>query len=101
MTRELCRVHWLLWCLPPQFKGAYRMEYNYKFHKYLFYRMNGRKHRIYDVFTVIRTSKRCFRIMYVNAEIKEFLYFSCTTSEEAGQRMNEIFEMYRDIEEEI
>lgn len=33
------RVHWLLWCLSPEFKGAYRLYYNYTYHRYLFYRI--------------------------------------------------------------
>lgn len=33
------RVHWLLWCLPPDFKRAYKLYFNYAYHRYCFYRI--------------------------------------------------------------
>ena len=38
------RVHWLLWCLPPDFKRAYKLYFNYAYHRYCFYRPE--KHEI-------------------------------------------------------
>ena len=82
------RVHWLLWNLSPQFKGKYILSYDYLFHRYFFYRRKG--YKIYDTFTVIRTSKRCFRVTYCNLETKQFEYFSCRTSAETAKKMENI-----------
>ena len=83
------RVHWLLWCLPGYFKNSYQLYYDYTYHKYLFYRMNGRQ--LYDLFTVIRTSKRCFRVMYCNPSNNVMEYFSCRTSNQCAIYMCDIF----------
>lgn len=34
------RVHWLLWCLGQDFKGAYKLYYNYAYHNYCSYRLD-------------------------------------------------------------
>lgn len=85
------RVHWLIWNLPPEFKNSYRLFYNYASHNYMFYRNKG--FSIYDIFIVVRTSKRCFRVSYVNTETSEFQTFSCTKSKHAAHRMWYIFKI--------
>lgn len=87
----ICRVHWLLHNLSRDFKGAYRLCYNYASHNYMFYRMSGRK--LYDIFIVQRTSKRCFRVMYCNTETEEFQYFSCWKSSHTAKRMWYIYKL--------
>ena len=87
--KSICRVHWVLWSLPSEFKGKYNLVYDYLHHKYCFYRLNGKK--LYDLFIVIRTSKRVFRVSYVNAEEKTMAYFSCRTSTEVGEKLYKIY----------
>lgn len=82
------RVHWLLWCLNdyPDFKRSYIIDLDYLRHNYIFYRLRGRK-RLYDCFIVVRTSKRCFRVMYYNSRTLDIQYFSCYRSENVVRRM--------------
>lgn len=93
--KSICRVHWVLWCLSPQFKGRYILYYDYARHNYLFYRMEG--HRLYDLFSVVRTSKRCFRVMYCNTKQGVHEYFSCKTSEECAKYMEDIAGYYDNL----
>lgn len=79
------RVHWLLWCLPPDFKRAYKLYFNYAYHRYCFYRLE--KHEIIDVFIVNRTSAHCWRVMYVNTKTGDFQYFSNKYSRHIALRM--------------
>lgn len=68
------RVHWVLWELPTEFKGAFQLRYDYAYHRYIFYRMNGRK--LYDIFIINRSKKaRYFRAVYVNVERNEVEFF--------------------------
>ena len=90
------RVHWLLWNLSGNFKNKYQLYYDYAYHKYLFYRLEGR--RIYDMFSVVRTSKRCFRVMYCNCKIGVHEYFSCKTSKKCAEFMEDIHNYYENIE---
>lgn len=85
----LLRCHWLMLSLVPEFARAYQCEYNYAYHNYLFYRMFGRK--IYDLFVVVRTSRRCFRVMYYNSRNVTFQYFSCYRSESVCRRMYTLY----------
>lgn len=81
----LGRVHWLLWNLSSEFKGKYVLKFDYKFHNYLFYRFNSHTRKIGQVFQVIRTSKRCFRLMYYDNG--KFLYYSFNTSKKCAEKM--------------
>lgn len=84
----LCRVHWLLWNLSSDFKGKYVLRFDYSFHNYLFYRFNPHSWKIGQVFQVIRTSKKCFRLMYYNDGI--FRYYSFKTSKQCAEKMIEL-----------
>ena len=90
----ISRVHWLLWYLSPSFKGFYRIVFNYNTHSYLCYRNNkcdnGRS--LYDVFLVVRTSKRCFRMMYCDTTYPAFVYRSFRTSADCASFMEEIYQ---------
>lgn len=81
----LGRVHWLLWNLSSEFKGKYVLKFDYRFHNYLFYRFNPHTRKIGQVFQVIRTSKRCFRLMYYNNGY--FEYYSFNTSKKCAEKM--------------
>ena len=94
--KECGRVHWLLWNLSGEFKGKYQLYYDYAYHKYLFYRMNGRQ--LFDMFSVVRTSKRCFRVMYCNPSHGVHEYFSCRTSKDCAVYMQDISTYYDEIE---
>ena len=70
------RVHWLLWELGSSFKGAYKLYFDYAWHKYVFYRTE--KQTLVDVFIVMQTSRHCWRCMYSNTKTNDFDVFSCT-----------------------
>lgn len=73
------RVHWLLFCLPNEFKQAYQIEYDYARHNYTFYRMNGKE--LYDVFIVVQTSLHYWHVTYANLDTHQYEYFGdCKTS---------------------
>lgn len=92
-------VHWLLWSLPSEFKGAYLYKYRcekqegeyYARHNYTFYRMNGRK--LYDVFVVVQTSRHYWHLTYVNFERQEYEYFGDKKTERIARRMWYIYKI--------
>lgn len=88
----LGRVHWLLWNLSSDFKGRYVLKFDYRFHNYFFYRYNTHSFKIGISYHVIRTSKRCFRLMYYNNGVSR--YFSFKTSKACALMM-----MKLDLEE--
>lgn len=83
------RVHWILHALPTEFKGAYIYEYQYKYHRYVFYRLSGRK--LYDVFIVLRTSKHYFRAVYCNVERQEYEFFGHYSPERIAEKMYDLY----------
>lgn len=83
------RVHWLLHNLPIDFKRSYRLRYDYNQHSYFFYRNRG--YSIKDCFTVIRTSDKCFKVMYVNTLYNKFIYFTERSSERCANIMYNLF----------
>ena len=87
----ICRVHWLLWHLPVEFKANYRLIYDYSKHSYMFYRMIGLTRRFRDVFIVVRTSKHCFRVSYMNAITLDFQAFTLPKSIDVASRMWDIY----------
>lgn len=91
------RVHWLSDELAGEFGKAYRRTYNYRNHHYRFYRM--RKRTLIDEFLVVRTSKRCYRVIYFNQDFKFFLYFSSKNYIECANKMREIFSIFKRLEE--
>ena len=86
-------VHWLLWSLPSEFKGAYRYEFYaqriedecYVRHNYVFYRMQGR--RLYDVFVVVQTSEHYWHVTYSNLFYGDFEYFGDKKTSRLARRM--------------
>lgn len=88
------RVHWLIWNLPPEIKQAYDIIFDYSYHKYFLVRYMPGKRKPTDQFTVIRTSRRCWRCMYFNYELKRFEYFSEKTS---GALAEKILQVYREM----
>lgn len=88
----ICRVHWLLWELSYQFKGYYKLLYNYETHRYCFYRnyLDNNSKRLKEVFIVIRTSKRCYRMMYYNHFLSYFTYESFRSARTCARRMQEL-----------
>jgi len=92
------RVHWLLWSLPADFKGAYILHYDYAYHNYVFYRLNGRK--LYDCFIVFRSSKHYFMCTYFNSEKNTFCHFGYNKATILAESMYEIYQQNKDIERE-
>lgn len=83
------RVHWLLLHLPREFCRAYILRYDYLYHNYHFTRYAKRS--IVDEFIVIRTSRRCFRVMFFSWRYNYFEYFSEPTSRRCAEHMNRVF----------
>lgn len=86
------RVHWFLFHLNKDIFKHYILEYDYSQHSYLLYRKV--KTSLYDMFVVIRTSKHCWRLSYVCASEKRYVYLSCKTSRECAY---ELYRIYRDM----
>ena len=91
------RVHWLILNLPSEFKGKYLLAYQYRFHQYTFYRMNGR--RLHDCFIVKRTSKKYFRAVYVNVTHNKIEFFGHKKSEVIAEKMVKFYK--EDKEREV
>lgn len=86
------RVHWLLWHLPSDFKGAYQLYYNYSNHNYVFVRNAGKQ--VYDVFIVIHTSKHWFRVMWACPAKKKFEYMGYKNTRIIAEWM---YEKYKEV----
>ncbi len=89
----VARVHWLLWHLPAEFKANYRLIFDYAKHSYFFFRMIGNTKRIRDLFVVVRTSKHCFRVAYVNTITLDFQAFTLPKSSYVARRMWYIYKI--------
>ena len=85
----ISRVHWLLHSLPTEFKGAYRLAYDYAIHRYIFYRMDGRK--LYDIFICQRSSKHYFKCVYANLKYNEVEFFGAVRSERIAEKMYDLY----------
>lgn len=79
------RVHWLLWHLPTDFKGAYNLYYDYSVHNYIFVRYSGRL--LYDVFIVAQTSKHYWKCTYANVQKQKYEFFGDNTTRRIARRM--------------
>lgn len=90
-------VHWLVDELHGEFVKAYNLSLNRKHHNYFFTRY--RKRTLIDVFIVVRTSKRCYRVMYFNADFNHFQYFSSENYRECADKMKSIYHIFKSIEE--
>lgn len=83
------RLHWLLWELQIDFKQNYNKIWTDFSDNYCFYRLNGKKFK--DLFIVVRTSRRCYRVSYINFETLEMQAFTCSKALHAARRMWYIF----------
>lgn len=77
------RVHWLLWHLPIAFKCRYKLLYNYDTHNYKFIRYRLRTP--IEEFTIIRTSKHCYRVVYFEYKRVIFEYKSFYSSKDCSK----------------
>lgn len=89
-------VHWLISALAGDFTRAYKLSNNIKHHNYKFARYN--KRTLIDEFIVIRTSKRCYRVMYFNENFQHFQYFSASNYRECADKMISIYNVFKQIE---
>ena len=84
------RVHWVLHELPTEFKGKYILAYQYKYHRYIFYRLDGRK--LYDIFIVNRSKKaRYFRAVYANLKRNEIELFGHKKPSMIAEKMYDLY----------
>lgn len=89
-------VHWLEMELRVPFRKEYKLTYNPNHHYYHYVRYN--KRTLVDEFIVIRTSKRCYRVMYFNADFKYFQYFSAKNYRDCAARMIQLYSIFKRIE---
>ena len=89
-------VHWLNMELLGEFTKVYRLSYNRRFHHYRYVRY--RKKSVVDEFIIIRTSKRCYRVMYYNDDYKYFQYFSSRNYSDCAKRIKEIYRIFKRLE---
>ena len=90
-------VHWLMFELAGEFTKVYHLDYNRRFHHYRFYRLRHRT--IIDEFLIVRTSKKCYRVIYFNNDFKHFQYFSSKNFRELAVRMKAIYKLFKSVEE--
>lgn len=86
------RVHWLILNLSNQFKSSFICSYHYNKHNYSFYRYIGHSKRLFDLFVIVRTSKRCFKLVYTNFISSIYIARTFRTSKECAMYMHAIFE---------
>jgi hypothetical protein len=92
------RVHWLVWALRGHFLKDYQCDYNYLYHNYRFVRYaENRVRYVVDEFLVIRTSKRCWRVMYWNNHKMEFIYFNASTYRECASKILDIYSKHKEL----
>ncbi len=89
-------MHWLSDELTGEFGRTYQREYNYRLHNYRFTRYN--KRTLIDEFLIVRTSKRCYRVIYYNAQFKFFQYFSASNYKKCADQMREIYRIFKMLE---
>lgn len=89
----IARVHWILHYLPTAFKGAYRLSYDYALHRYIFYRLDGRK--LYDVFICERTSKHYFKCVYANLPLNYVEFFGGVRAIRIAEKMTELYYIFK------
>lgn len=86
------RVHWLLWALRGEFIHVYQVHYDYLYHNYAFIRYRPHRYNsVLDMFIVVRSSKKCWRVSYANMEKLIFNAFTCKTYRECASRILEIY----------
>ena len=90
------RVHWFIYNLPNCIKRAYKIKFDYDYHNY--YLIRCRRMTLRDCFTVIRTSRRCWRCTYYNADYDYFEYFSAMTSKDLVRKNEKVFIKMRNAE---
>lgn len=90
------RVHWLLWALRGEFLHVYQVRYDYLFHNYAFVRFRPHRYNsLLDIFVVVRSSKKCWRVIYYNDERIIFETFSTETFRQCASKILEIFSKYK------
>ena len=91
----ISRVHWLLDDISLDFRLAYVLVYNYAYHRYCFYRK--RRKTMYDMFIIVRTSKRCWRVSYVNLITAQMIAFSCRKRQEVCEKLDLIYKENKEM----
>ncbi len=89
-------MHWLSDELCGEFGRAYQRTYNYRLHNYRFARYD--KRTLIDEFLVVRTSKRCYRVIYFNAQFEFFEYFSASNYRQCADKMRTIYGIFKRLE---
>lgn len=88
-------VHWLAEALRGEFLKAYHCSCdrnNYRFSRY-------RKRTLIDEFLIVRTSRKCYRVIYFNHDFNHYQYFSCRSYKDCAERMKSIYRIFKTIEE--
>lgn len=95
------RVHWLLAEMPvygSYFCKNYNVSYDYDTHNYFFFRKCAKislnNFKFADFYTVVRTSKRCWRVVAHNMETKETIYESFEVSQDVCKWLDSVASLW-------
>lgn len=72
-------------------KSTYRIICDEKTQNYYMYHKEFKQN---NVFTIVRTSKRCYRVTHFNNQSHDFLYFSCKNYRLLARKINAIVWRY-------
>lgn len=89
------RVHWLQYELSGEFFQNYKFYNNYNYHDYRFVLYRFRT--MVDEFLVVRTSKRCYRVIYYNADYNYFLYFSARDFKTCAAKIKGLYNIFKNF----
>lgn len=94
------RVHWFLLNLPCYVTENYRCSFDYEKHAYFLFRrcaqISKGNFAISDFYTIVRTSRRCWRVTAHDMVSKETVYKSAQTSAGAGKIVAEYARKWHD-----
>lgn len=88
-NRKLARVHWCLIHLSKNILSNYIFKYDYSCHNYTLYRNKG--YKLYDCYMIVRTSRKCFRLMYYNSHNLTTKYYTFRKSKDVAAFINNNF----------
>lgn len=96
------RVHWFLIRMPQYLRSNYYVGYDYEFHNYFLFRRSLAFGKTWlshsDFFTVVRTSRCCWRMTAYNVATGAAVYESARTSTALLAKIERIARQWHDDE---
>lgn len=91
-------VYWLDMELCGEFSKAYKCSCCSKTKQHNYRYAREYRNKLIDEFLVVRTSKRCYRVIYYNVEFNFLTYFSESNYVDCANHMKLIYECFKRIE---